>query len=56
LKPQYDETLSNLAFNFNLRRYMTATGEQTSEAEAGQCSFTVSTPVLKAPMVSAISA
>ena len=43
LQLQYDEPLSDLAFNFNVRRYTLACcGETSEEREAGRCTLTVS--------------
>ena len=64
---KYDEPLSNVAFNFNLRRYSTGVkcwggnsqckaNNDNDKTVVRQCRFTVSKPVLKAPVVSAISA
>jgi len=67
LKLKCDEALTNFAFNFNLRRYCWAyatfeedcvargvTPDHGVAAEIGRCRLTVSKPVLKAPMVSAL--
>jgi hypothetical protein len=50
LKLQYDEPLSNFAFDFNLRRY----SAELLRAKAGRSKLSVSTPVFNAPMVSAL--
>ena len=52
LKLKYDEPLSNVGFNFNLRRYNE--GFPTVIAVAGRRRSTVSKPVFKASMVSAL--
>jgi len=64
LKLQYDEPLSNFAFNFYLRRYITEPGSVALPRAAGaagaalimagRCRLTVSKPVLKARLVSAL--
>jgi len=57
LKLTYDDTLTNFAFNFNLRRYtevLSMTAELKPYCMVGRCRLTVSKPVLKAPMVSAL--
>jgi hypothetical protein len=67
LKPKYDDQLSNFAFNFNLRRYISDRfdvpliypGDLLRQAAfenptVGRCRLTVSKSVLKAPMVSAL--
>jgi len=66
LKLEYDEALSNFAFNFNLRRYTVvklvderaafdlAFFDINMPIMVGRCRLTVSKPVLKAPMVSAL--
>jgi len=59
LKPNSDEPLSNFALNFNLRRFSKAVlFKKFAGIDAvdlvGRCRFTVSNPVLKAPMVSAL--
>ena len=71
MKLKCDEPLSNSAFNFNLRRYNSGAywawkggGDQLWEnywnnsdrTMVGRCRLTVSKPVLKAPMVSALEA
>ena len=64
--PKYDEPLSSVAFNFNLRHYTAENalasagfGEQSQprqRAVVGRYRLTVSKPVFKAPMVSALEA
>ena len=49
LKLRYDGSLFKFAFNLNLRRYTTV-----ASPKVGQCRLTVSKPVFKAPMVSAL--
>jgi hypothetical protein len=64
LKLKCDEPLSNVAFNFNLRRYSVVSKIQisvhvertTRYYMVGQCRVTVSKPELTARLVSAISA
>jgi len=64
-KLKYDKPLSSFAFNFNLHRYIKGDGKffftqddtkrwQQDNYEVGRCRLTVSKPVLKAPMVSAL--
>ena len=68
---RYDVPLSNFAFNFNLRRYNKAhthkehTPREPSQTAqtfsdqvqtVGQCKLTVSKPVVKAQMASALKA
>ena len=65
-KKKYDVPLSRFAFKCNLRRYMMAIipahimrsvgGGYDNESLVGRCRLTVSKPVLKAPMVSALEA
>jgi hypothetical protein len=70
LNLKYDEPLSNVPFNFNVRRYTKELGDRCTMTltlilalnvlqlivnEVGQCRLTVSKHVLEAPMV-AISA
>ena len=55
LKEKHDEPLSSLAFKFNLRRYNVFTAASKT-SEVGRRRSPVSTPVLKAPGVSATSA
>jgi len=54
----HDELLSNVAFKFNLRRYtveqMVTDHAAVVEQMVGWYKLTVSKPVLKAPMVSAL--
>jgi hypothetical protein len=52
LKLKYDEPLSNVAFNINLRHYTLE--KQTSVLAVGRCRLTVSKPALKARPVSAL--
>jgi hypothetical protein len=42
LKPHYDETLSNVAFHFNLRRYTKKPVDPTTpvDPKVGRCSLT----------------
>jgi hypothetical protein len=62
LKLEYDEPLSTSDFKINFRPYITAAGDAATEkrataashAKVGHCMFSVSKPVLKAPMVSAL--
>jgi len=63
LKLEYDEPLSNFAFNFNLRRYTVVCIDEVHERSienellittVGRCRLTVSKPMLIAPMVSAL--
>jgi len=66
LKLKHYNPLSRFAFNFNLRRYisdsctsaalanMSSSGNPAAAHAVGQCRLTVSKPVLKAPMVSAL--
>jgi len=67
LKLNYDEQLSNFALNFNLRLYImgelcemagpfgSVLGTIREElAKVRRCRWTVSNPMLKAPMVSAL--
>jgi len=56
LKLDYDEPLSNFAFNFNLRRYHKYVKKLVKSIEVRRCRLPVSIPVLKAPtsMVSAL--
>ena len=49
LKLKHDKLVSSFAFIFNLRRYIPG-------CKVGRCRLTVSNPMFKAPMVSAISA
>ena len=56
---EYDELLSTSAFKFNLRRYilesaLAANREHFAGIMARRCRLTVSKPVLKAPMASAL--
>jgi len=51
LKLKHHKLLSNLAFNFNLRRYIMGVG---FAIEVGRCRLTVSKPVFKATMPSAL--
>ena len=58
MKLRYDGPLSNLAFNFNLRRY-TVVAKTTARLQnidgvykVGRCRLSISKPVLKALMVS----
>jgi hypothetical protein len=55
LKLNSDEPLSNVAFNFNVRRHNMALGRDAADLrhEVGRCRLTVSKSVLKAHMVSA---
>ena len=55
MKLKCDEPLSNFAFNFNLRHYTLAANVLAFRHEVGRCRFTVSNPVLKAPLVSEYS-
>jgi hypothetical protein len=62
LKLKCDEPLSNVAFNFNVRRYTEADffvmpvvgGTYLGRDVVGRCRLTVSKRVLKAPLVSAL--
>ena len=63
LKLTYDELLSTFAFKFNVRRCSPVAARVCATAgrpdgvaapKVGQCRLTVSEPVLKAPMVSAL--
>jgi hypothetical protein len=59
LKLQHSETLSNFAFKTNLRRYTLALDNaalKLSKSMVGRCRLTLSKPVLKAPMLSALEA
>jgi hypothetical protein len=56
LKPEYDDLLSNVAFNINARRYYMG-GTQVENflnTMVGRCRLPVSKPVSKAPVVSAL--
>ena len=66
MKLTRDEPLSNVAFNFNVRRYIevqevkeaaatTTTTRHTFEAGEGRCRFTVSKPEWKARLLSEYS-
>ena len=65
LKVKYDETLSVVGFKFNLRRFSwvanmaprTLVGQtlHALDGVVGRCRLTVSTPVLKVHLVSAIN-
>jgi hypothetical protein len=61
LKLKYGEPLSEFTFKINLRRYTREVDEDDDDAQTvsvpsmvGRCRLTVSKPVLKAPMVSAL--
>jgi hypothetical protein len=60
LKLKCDEPLSNVAFNFNVRRYnvddqgVETTSEPITAHKVGRCRLIVSKPELKARQVSAI--
>ena len=59
LKQENDKLLSNLGFNFNLRRYTMGSamgGADLSGVGVGRCRLTASKPVLKAPLLSALEA
>ena len=56
LKLEHDKPLSNFAFKFNLRRYNTEELRREQETPVGRCRLTVSKPVLKAPVASALKA
>jgi len=61
---KYDEPVLNVAINFNLRRYMMDGSICTAPTgfasllelfeEVGRCKLTVSEPVFKVPMISAL--
>ena len=52
LNLEYDGLLSSSALSFNLRRC--TKGKRTRNNKVGRCRLTVSKPLLKAPMVSAL--
>ena len=56
MKLKYDELLSNVAFNFNVRRYAEdeIQGPVNLGVKVGRCRLTVSKPELKARLVSAL--
>ena len=54
MKLKYDAPLSNLALKFNFCRYAKDLFNMCCDLKAGRCKLTVSKPVLKAPMVSAL--
>jgi len=57
LKLKHEELLSSFAFNFNLRLYilnLQSAAGLTALDLVGRCRLTVSNPVLKAPVVSAL--
>jgi len=56
LKLKYEKSLSNFAFKLNLRRYIEGhfTCVECGKTPVGRCRLTLSKPVLKAPVVSAL--